>query len=320
MEEEIQKINAFLERRMAFLTPCCVLLGVLFPALAGKGVPYVAYVFAFMTFIGGLKSGFCDLAAVLRRPLPLLLCLLSLHVLVPLLSVLTGSLIFPGSPDLRTGITLEFTVPAAVVGLMWTSVYHGNNPLILALVVIDTVLAPFSIPLTLRLLLGESVAVDTGAMMRELLFMIALPAVAAMLLNELTHGYTRKHWPGKLAPFSKLCLIFVVTANSSRIAPYIRHMTAAHLLVTGVILCLAASGYVIGWIAANLTRQPGDVRVAMVFGSGMRNISAGAVIAAAYFPAEVMFPVMIGTLFQQLLAAGFGTLLSRGQESPERME
>ncbi|MFR8351665.1 MAG: hypothetical protein ACLVB1_02205 [Blautia obeum] len=32
----------------------------------------------------------------------------------------------------------------------------------------------------------------------------------------------------------------------------------------------------------------------------MRNISAGAVIAAAYFPGEVMFPVMIGTLFQQV--------------------
>jgi predicted Na+-dependent transporter len=36
---------------------------------------------------------------------------------------------------------------------------------------------------------------------------------------------------------------------------------------------------------------------------GMRNINAGAVIAAAYFPPEVMFPVMIGTLFQQLLAS-----------------
>lgn len=41
----------------------------------------------------------------------------------------------------------------------------------------------------------------------------------------------------------------------------------------------------------------------MIYGSGMRNISAGAVIAGAYFPAETLFPVMIGTLFQQILAA-----------------
>ena len=43
----------------------------------------------------------------------------------------------------------------------------------------------------------------------------------------------------------------------------------------------------------------------------MRNISAGAVIAAAYFPGEVMFPVMIGTLFQQVLAACYGSLIKR---------
>ena len=28
----------------------------------------------------------------------------------------------------------------------------------------------------------------------------------------------------------------------------------------------------------------------MIYGSGMRNISAGAVIAGAYFPAETLFP------------------------------
>ena len=53
----------------------------------------------------------------------------------------------------------------------------------------------------------------------------------------------------------------------------------------------------------------------MIYGSGMRNISAGAVIAGAYFPAECLFPVMIGTLFQQVLAALFGKLLAQKRES-----
>ena len=47
----------------------------------------------------------------------------------------------------------------------------------------------------------------------------------------------------------------------------------------------------------------------MAFGSGLRNISAGAVIAAQYFPGEVLFPVMIATLFQQMLAACYGKLI-----------
>lgn len=57
--------------------------------------------------------------------------------------------------------------------------------------------------------------------------------------------------------------------------------------------------------------------VSMMYGTGMRNISAGAVIAAAYFPGEVMFPVMIGTLFQQVLAALFGKLLAQKKEKQE---
>ena len=60
--------------------------------------------------------------------------------------------------------------------------------------------------------------------------------------------------------------------------------------------------------------------VSMIYGSGMRNISAGAVIAGAYFPAECLFPVMIGTLFQQILAAFYGSLVRRVQMSQCKKE
>ena len=49
----------------------------------------------------------------------------------------------------------------------------------------------------------------------------------------------------------------------------------------------------------------------MVFQCGMRNISCGAVIAAQFFPPAVMFPVVAGTLFQQVLAATYGKLMGR---------
>ena len=34
-------------------------------------------------------------------------------------------------------------------------------------------------------------------------------------------------------------------------------------------------------------------------------------LAGEYFPGEVMFPVVIGTLFQQVLSAFWGTVLRR---------
>lgn len=305
------KFNQFIEKWMFLVTPCCLLAGVLFPEAAGAGVPYVPLVFAIMTFIGSLKSGFREVAEVFRRPLPLILSMTVLHVLIPSAAFGLGKLLFSDNINIITGMVLEFCVPTAVVSLMWVSIYGGNSTLSLSLVVVDTLLAPFIIPLTLRLLVGTQIQMDAAQMMRELVFMIALPAFAAMCLNEFTGGRVKKTWPGKLAPVSKLCLIFVVTCNSSGVAPYVRHMNRERFLTALCILLLATAGYAVGWLLAVLLRQNRETVVSVIYGSGMRNISAGAVIAAAYFPAEAVFPVMIGTLFQQVLAALYGTIVSR---------
>lgn len=49
--------------------------------------------------------------------------------------------------------------------------------------------------------------------------------------------------------------------------------------------------------------------VAVQFNSGMRNLSAGAVLAVKYFPPAVALPVISGMLFQQILAAMSGLFL-----------
>jgi len=106
-----------------------------------------------------------------------------------------------------------------------------------------------------------------------------------------------------------MALIFVVASNSSGVAPYVRHMTVERFEVAGLILCLAAGGYLVGMGIARFMGQDRDTQISMMYGAGMRNISAGAVIATTSFPGEVLFPVLIGTLFQQVLAALYGKIL-----------
>ena len=81
-----------MEKWMPFVTPVCLMVGVLFPDIAKHGVPYVTYVFAFMTFIGALKSRFRDIANVFKRPLPLILMFLVLHILIPVTAYGVGLL------------------------------------------------------------------------------------------------------------------------------------------------------------------------------------------------------------------------------------
>lgn len=142
----LKKFNSFIEKWMALVTPTCLLLGVCFPDIAKCGLPYVPAVFAFMTFAGALKSRFKDVANVFRHPGSLLIIMLLVHVVIPTAACGAGHLFFGNNMELITGMVLEFAVPTAVVSLMWVTIYDGNSPLSLSLVVLDTVLAPFLIP------------------------------------------------------------------------------------------------------------------------------------------------------------------------------
>lgn len=82
-------------------------------------------------------------------------------------------------------------------------------------------------------------------------------------------------------------------------------------VVTAVMFLVSAAGYLLGWAAGRaMRRDRGDV-VAMIYGSGMRNINAGAVIAVSYFPAATVFPVIVSTLFQQVTAALVAAVIRR---------
>lgn len=303
--------NRLVEKWMPVVTPCCLLVGVFFPDQLSRILFLVPYIFAFMTFSGSLNSEFRNIAQIFRHPLPLIATLFIIHFVMPLVACAAGNLFFSQNQYLIAGMVLEFVVPTAVVSFMWVSIYHGSGSFTLSVILTDTLLAPFLVPLSLRLFIGSTVRVDTWGMMRELLLMVAIPALLALTLNQLTGGKYKKPLSRRLAPFGKIALILVVCANSSKVAPFVKHMTPLLFAVTGVMLLIAASGYAIGWLGALLLKQKRDFIVSMTFNSGMRNISAGAVIAAAYFPPEVMFPVMIGTLFQQILAATYAQLIVR---------
>lgn len=296
---------------MPLIAPSCLCIGVVLSEKIGWLIAFVPFVFAFMTFCGALNSSFRQLWEIVRHPLPLFIAFVTLHAALPLIGFGVGRLFFAGSPYLIAGIVLEFAVPSAVVSFMWSSMTGGNASLTLSILLVDTLLAPFVVPATMRILVGSDVKIDVMGMMADLVWMIAAPAVLSMVLNQCSHGQCGKKLSPVLAPYSKLALIFVITVNSTRVAPFLRHMTPLLFGVTAVILFISAFGYAAGWLVGlPVCKEKGEV-VSMTFGCGMRNISAGAVIAAAYFPPETMFPVMIATLFQQVLASLYSHVLKK---------
>lgn len=306
-----KKLGSWIGGHMAFITPTCVILSVVFAEELVVLKPAVSFLFAFMTFQGSLTNTFSNLGHALRHPAPMLVTLAIASVLMPSLACAIGTLLFGSDPDIVTGIVLEYSVPVAVTAAIWVSLFEGDISLCLATILVSTVLSPFTIPATMQLLLGHTVEVDTLSMMQNMLLTIALPALAGTAANDFSHGRAGKELSPVLSPAAKLALIVVILTNSTGAAPYLRHLTPMLVGVLFFIFTFATTGYLLGLVVASVWRRPRKQLITMTFLTGMRNISAGAVIAAQYFPDATMFPVVIGTLFQQMLAAVFGTLMEK---------
>ena len=305
-----KRLGGFIGSHMAFVSPACVALGVLFPQI-GAMRPLVIPLFAFMTFQSSLSNTFGNLARTVRHPAPMLVSLVLASVVMPCAACVLATALFGANPNLVCGVVLEYSVPIAVVCAMWTNMLGGDPALSLAAILVSTVAAPFTIPLTLHALLGQTIEVDAARMMGEMIVSIALPALAGTAANDLTRGRAARELSPVIAPAAKIALVLVILTNSTGVAPYVRNLTPTLVAVAAFICVFSAGGYALGLLAARVLRRSYDQTASMTYLVGMRNISAGAVIAGEYFPGEVMFPVVIGTLFQQVLAACFGNLLRR---------
>ncbi|AEC01291.1 bile acid:sodium symporter family protein [Parasphaerochaeta coccoides] len=314
---------------MPLLTPLGVVIGIIVgssfsivqPPRDGWISPTVTILFGFMTFSGALSMNIRDFVSTIRKPRDIIIFFLGSHVLLPLLTYHAASLIFSAETDIPIGFLLLFSTPTAVTGYVWSSIYKGHEPLSLTLIVIDTLLAPFVVPLTISLISGASVSIDSASMMMSLLWMVALPSILGMTLNQVTHGRVSDTVVHVLKPFGKVALLIVICLNVSRIAPDILAMTWADLPIA-IVACIAvAVTFIVGRLLslAGVSGQK-DRNVSMTFAIGLRNISAAMVLSISFFPPRSAIPVICGIIVQQSICAIMGKLLFPVRQSPARKD
>ena len=297
--QKLSQWNRFVGHYFPWFVLACAGLGVLFPDVFSRLNNILVGLFAFMTFANSLGGGFRELGRVFLRPLPVLVTLLLLHVVIPLVTLGLGNLLFPNDPLFTTGLVLEYVIPTGVATLMWVGMYGGNSSLCLSIVLLDTLAAPVVIPLSLKLLVGSVVEVDTWSMMGDLLVMVALPALAAMTLYQVTGGRVAVTLKPKLELFAKITLLVIITANATSCSSFLHNINGTLVLVMVSVFLICLLGFFLGYWAAKLMGLDFPTRETMCLNTGLRNISAGSVIAMQYFPAEAMFPVAFTPLFLQ---------------------
>ncbi|WP_066250998.1 bile acid:sodium symporter family protein [Neobacillus drentensis] len=307
----LQKLNKQLERIMPLITPVGVLTGVLFSVHLKDFSYLIPWIFAFMTFAGSLGSNFRSLKEVIVHPFPIIIAMAILHVLMPIWAWGVGHVAFSGDIYTITGLVLGMVIPTGVTSFMWVAIYKGNIPLVLSIILIDTLLSPIIVPFSLSLFIGGKIEMDFFNIMKGLLGMVVIPSLIGMYLNQVTKGRIKDQIGTRLAPFSKISIGFVVMLNGAVVAPYLKHIDLKLVGITLTVFMIALTGYLFSFIIGRFLSGGRDTVISLTFTGGMRNISAGAVIAITYFPAAVAVPVVVGMLFQQTLASLNGYFLNR---------
>jgi tagaturonate reductase len=231
---------------------------------------------------------------------------------MPLLVYFISKFIFGADPDTVSGFVLLYAVPTAILGFIWTSIFRGNYALALTLILLDSVLAPIMVPATIRLLVGTSVNINVSGMIIALIFMVVIPTILGVSMNELSRGKIPNYFSPWFNPLAKVCIFVVVAANSAAVAPQLRLDNLQIWLIFAVCSAISVLGFICGKLTGLVGKLTGklnqETQATILFAVGLKNISAALTLAIEFFPAAVALPAVMGILFQQTNAAIMGRI------------
>jgi tagaturonate reductase len=173
------------------------------------------------------------------------------------------------------------------------------------------VLAPVLAPGMVRLLLGTSISLNTTGMMISLVYIVVIPTIIGVSLNESSRGKIPALISPWLSPLSKFCPILIIAANSAAVAPQIRLDNPRLWLILAVCIGFSVLGFMCGKLMGLVGKFSREKQITVLYASGLRNIGAALILAIEFFPASAALPALLGILFQQTNAAVMGRVFFR---------
>lgn len=271
----------------------------------------VPWMFGYMTFVTSLKTSWHDLGIIFRKPLPLICLVMLQHIIMPIIASILSHIMFAGRQELILGYILMAALPIGVTAVIWTDLGKGDVALSLTAVTIDTLISPIIVSGVLLLFAGQMANIDYSSMVCGLVFMVVIPSILGLTINNLSRGtfYSRNiSWLG-LPSFFSMCAVIAVNVGLAQKSAA-EMFTKAPLIVM-LTLVISLIGFITGYLLAKLFKFKESAIRSSVYCAGIRNTSVGLVLAIGHFPVEASIPVLVAMMFQQPLAAVAQRLMNR---------
>ncbi|MBD2870942.1 bile acid:sodium symporter family protein [Paenibacillus arenilitoris] len=299
-------LNRKLDRYIVLILPLFMLAGCLLHRPLHDASWLVQYLFMLLTLLSSMGLRKEDLLGIFRHPRPALAVLLIAHIGFPLLCYFVLQLVELDA-SLRQGVLLAMMMPIGITSIAWVALTGGHVGAAVSMVSLSTLLSPLLVPGALTLAWGSQIGVtEQASLVAGLVKLVLLPCAAGIVLGHFVPRTGGFKLAASLA--SKASLYLIVMLNAAAVMGIIGQI-GDQLMKTAILIgAVILAGYVLNWTILFCLGITSGMEVAYTYSGGVRNYTAGLVLAQLYFPPAVAVPVMIAILLQHpsaLLAHAF---------------
>jgi BASS family bile acid:Na+ symporter len=272
--------------------------------LSGSTLVLVAILVVFLMIGIGTTLTIADFRRAVTQPRGVLIGLASQYGWMPLLGYSAARLAdLPN--EMAVGLMIMTCASGGTASNMFSWFARADIALSVSMTAIASVLSVAAMPLLLAAYAGGFTTAELQMPYRQIVASLAAMLVPLGLGMALRHF--RPVWAGKLERpgllSGALMLCIVLWAGAPDMAANVRAMTGQML---GSCLAVAASGMLLGYLAARVGGLPSPQRRAVAFETGIQNTPVVIAVVLASFPGPLQQPVLhmplVYAMFVLLLA------------------
>ncbi|MER5730301.1 sodium-dependent transporter [Streptomyces sp. NPDC002138] len=274
------------------------------------------FLLALVLFAAGLQVPPKTLLRVVRQPVTLLAGL-ALHLGAPLVIIPALAVALRWTPDtdggsgMITAMILITAMPVAAGATVWTARGEGDQPTMVGLVLLSTLLSPLTLPVTLGalspLLSPDYVGALAGAARIAgqgfALTGVVLPCAAGLLCHLVLPRRALAVVLRTAPPAALVGSLLLTYVNASgALGPFLAHPDAVlPAAAVAVAASLCALSFLVGRAGGRLLGLRAPARTCVTLACGMNNSSASAVLIGTAMPdrPHVLLPVLAYSLLQK---------------------
>ncbi len=274
--------------------------------------PHVSTLIAIIMLCMGLTLTLPDFKQVMRRPLPILVGVVTQFVIMPLGAVVVAKLLGL-NPMLAIGLLMLGSVPGGTTSNVVAYLAKGDVALSVAMTSVSTVISPIVTPIIMLLLAGEETPVDGASMAWSLVQTVLLPVIGGLVIRVIFDRFVTMLLP--ILPWLSIIaiggVVFPSVANSSDT------LAKVGLLAFIAVVLHNAIGYLVGFVAARVFGYPQAVARTTSIEVATQSAGLSSAMSGKYWSPEAAIPGAIAAVWHNISGAIFAFISRRADSARE---